>query len=86
MPVNAKIIKIAPQRHEVCIWAEIDTDDLIEERQYMIVPTGQEPPVTIPYFDTVFIGDLVFHVYLENSKPLYKDDILDQIAKDAFDD
>ena len=63
MPETARILRIAEQRSEVCIWAEVDPTAPMEQRFYILVPTGAEVPSKGLYQTTLFKGPFVWHLY-----------------------
>lgn len=69
MPKCAKILHVGEQFNEVCIWAEVDTDNAMETRTFEVFGTGHQIPYDIGasrnYVGTVMLdgGSLVFHVY-----------------------
>lgn len=65
LPVGAKIVKIAPQKDYICIWAISDENPSISrtEIKYLILATGDEIPYGATYKETVFMGDYVWHVF-----------------------
>ena len=42
MPEYANIIHLGVQNGIICLWAEVDTDDKIEDRMFRIFGTGHE--------------------------------------------
>ena len=68
MPTGAIVISAAVQGDEICLWAEVDTDNKKEVRRFEVFCTGEGMPrgngdaVRI-FIATVFRGPYVFHVY-----------------------
>jgi hypothetical protein len=67
LPIDAKILTAAIQNKSICIWAEVETDTITEERFFEIFGTGwemsQNMGVERKYINTVFDGPYVWHVY-----------------------
>lgn len=66
MPVGAKILSLQMQKNNPCIWAEVDTSNIEEQRIFIIFGTGQEinfKEKDISYINTVQQGVFVWHVY-----------------------
>lgn len=67
MPKGSRILSIKQQRNRVCLWAEVDTSEEIEDVTILCFGTGQVIP---SYIKKEFIaslllysGDLVFHFF-----------------------
>lgn len=64
---DAKILKASFQGDDLCLWADVDTEKEKTIRDFYIFGTGQEITddvgIDFEYIDTVFIDNLVFHVY-----------------------
>jgi hypothetical protein len=70
MPLGAKVLTVAAQDGNVCLWAECAVGVDLETRQFMAVPTGSEVYLGgTTYVGTVFLDDLVFHVYACRTEP-----------------
>lgn len=71
MPKGAKVLCIQTQgRHNVCIWAECDSTQGMEERKFFLYATGEPmSELSQTYVGTFQLdeGGLVFHVYEVNS-------------------
>lgn len=65
MPEGARLLHVAGQHNEVCVWADVDLDKPERERVFACVATGDSPPTEATYVGTALIysGDLVIHVY-----------------------
>lgn len=64
MPKGAIVRKAAMQDGQVQLWAEVDTDNPLEQRHFVSYGTGWEiEEDNICYIDTVFDGIYVWHVY-----------------------
>lgn len=67
IPVGAQILSVAVQGEEVCLWALVEPDAIIEPRQFIVAGTGESIPDK--YQPPAFIGTvhlsafLVFHVF-----------------------
>lgn len=80
-PTGAKILKVGAQRGQLCVWMYVDTDEIKEERWFVILGTGHKAPThvnEIPFSKYKHAGtalmnesgtDLVWHVFaLETEK------------------
>lgn len=67
MPKGAIILSTQMQGHKICIWAEIDTEEIEAQlRHIRIVGIGHEfPEGSRIYMGTVQDGSLVWHVFEE---------------------
>lgn len=67
MPRGAKVLSVAPQTGEVCMWAEVDPDEMMETRRFRMCGTGHPMPVheTRSFVGTFMVhgGILVFHLF-----------------------
>lgn len=67
LPTGAQIRHVGAQLNGICLWAEINTDELKrEERLFSVYATGDEHSTFKEnYVGTVLLmeGALVFHVY-----------------------
>ena len=68
LPKCAKVLTVAYQGEDLCMWVEVDTDNEKEIRYFHIFGTGHNIPYTIKskfeYVGTGFLyNGLVFHVY-----------------------
>ena len=71
MHQQAKILCAKEQGDDICLWAEVESNYIKEDRLIEVFMTGQEIPVGMGvdrvYINTVTIGNLarpyVFHVY-----------------------
>ena len=67
MPKDAKILTVSVQNFALYLWAEIDTDQALENRRIEIFGTGHEIKYDIGisrnFLGTAFLGDFVWHVY-----------------------
>lgn len=64
MPRDTKILH-GDLQGEMQVWAEVETDNPVEDRQVIFVGTGREVPHGARHVNTclVFNGGLVFHLY-----------------------
>lgn len=70
MPVGAKPLSVHAQGSDICMWALVDTEAELEDRQFVIVGTGHEVHDHAGEFvGTALLADgrLVLHVF--ESKP-----------------
>ncbi len=68
MPAGAEILHAAFQGHDLCLWAEVNTDIAIEDTKFLVVFTGEPIPEMQPfeerfYVSTVTRNSIVFHVF-----------------------
>ncbi len=66
VPIGAELLTVQIQNGEPCLWARVDTDEMIEVRQIAIHGTGHElPDTTRKYIGTYQManGTLIFHVF-----------------------
>ena len=72
MPKAAKILSVGAQAsaqgdQRLMLWAEVDTDQPMEQRQIEVFGTGHEIPqgmgVSREFIGTVIVSSLVWHVY-----------------------
>lgn len=68
MPAGAKILSVNAQDGELYLWAEVNTDQVLEHRTFAVFGTGWEIGKDLDddersYVGTVFEGALVWHVY-----------------------
>lgn len=68
MPRGAKVIHVDEQYQRVAVWAEVDTDEPLEDVEFWIVGTGRDRgamPASVQHVGstTLFQGQLVAHVY-----------------------
>lgn len=69
MPRNAKVLTAAAQGNKICVWAEVDPDEPVDEvRHFEVFGTGHViPKGERLYIGTAFLGAMVFHVYELNA-------------------
>lgn len=69
MPDAADIIHVGEQNGKICMWAEVDTTNISEQRYFHVIGTGHPIPNTkgIPtrsnWTGTVQMPPFVWHVY-----------------------
>jgi hypothetical protein len=63
MPQNAVILHIHEQHGQICIWAEVSTDEKFEIREFYVVPTGGDTSPDWIYLATVHNDGLVWHIF-----------------------
>ncbi|MBU0846654.1 hypothetical protein KKH23_05640 [Patescibacteria group bacterium] len=63
MPVDAEILCLQIQHGEPRIWALVDPDAEIEEREFVLYGTGHPIERTGSYVGTYQTGSFVFHVF-----------------------
>jgi hypothetical protein len=63
IPRGAKVLTANMQGDKVVLWAEVDTDEVLEHRTFHVYGTGHVIPDNACYIATVFEGVFVWHVY-----------------------
>lgn len=65
LPASAKILHIAAQHNNICLWALVDTTLTPVERHFITLPTGAAVPDNAQYLGTTLLsmGTLVFHTF-----------------------
>lgn len=67
MPLYAKILSVQMQGYQICLWAELDTDDDAGDRTFLIYGTGHEIPEEEEfgrkYIGTIQQERLVWHIF-----------------------
>lgn len=65
LPKGAKILTVSHQNGNFVMWAEVDTEQVLEHRTFEVFGTGWEMPTykEMAYIGTMFEGAFVWHVY-----------------------
>lgn len=68
MPEGAKVLSVAIQNGTLCLWAMVDTSQIIKERAFKIIGTGHpinfdDPASELSFIGTVIDGQFVWHVF-----------------------
>jgi len=64
MPTGSKPLSAGLQGDTLCIWAEVNTDAEMIDKQFIIIGTGKElTGEEGSFIDTIFQGPFVWHVY-----------------------
>lgn len=64
LPKNSKILTVQIQNNQICIWAEVDTEESLITKEFSIVGTGNPfPTYNVIYIGTVQAHPYVWHVY-----------------------
>lgn len=65
MPNNARVLHVEAQREVPCLWALVDTDNVLVERHFRVAGTGHPLAGALIYVGSFFLyqGSLVFHVF-----------------------
>jgi hypothetical protein len=66
MPKGSEVLTAQVQGEELCLWAMVDPDNLMEDRMFLIVGTGHNmPEVFGRYVATVQMenGLLIWHIF-----------------------
>lgn len=74
MTRGAEILCVQNQNEIPCIWAAVDTDEIIETRKFVYCGTGHPAPEG-KYIGTALFrgGDLVFHFFDVTEQPKEND-------------
>lgn len=68
LPKSAQLLTVGAQGNKFCLWAKVDSEADLEERNFHVFGTGHEIPRNMgsdfDYIGTVFMhNDLVFHIF-----------------------
>lgn len=66
MPVGAKVLSVAFQGQDLCLWALVDPGVTIKkERYFAVFGTGHDiyDDAGFQFLGTAFVDNLVFHVF-----------------------
>jgi len=64
MPKGSKIVLVSNQQGQLCIWAEVDTDQPMETREFDIIGTGNTmSDRERKHIGSALIDPYVWHVY-----------------------
>lgn len=67
LPRGAKVLTAGIQGEDIFIWAEVDTDAVLEHRSFYVYGTGHIVPenscCVATVFENTFKGNYVWHVY-----------------------
>lgn len=66
MPRGSRVLTVAGQNDEICLWAQVDTEAPKHVRKYVIVGTGHSiPEGDMRYVGTahLYTGQLVLHIF-----------------------
>lgn len=68
LPVGAKVVCVAMQRNEPCLWALVSAPGTVtESREFKVVGTGSSNiDDTDLYVGTIFDGPFVWHIFEVN--------------------
>ena len=74
MPVGSQLLKAHEQDGQIMLWALVPLGQTkLVDFEYQIVATGQkvdaETYVSMAYFDTVFVGSYVWHIFIKIGSP-----------------
>lgn len=68
MPINSVIVSAQEQDSSICLWAIVDSDECAEEDVIFAIRGTGNPFkgwITGEFIDTVQVGGLVWHVFLQ---------------------
>jgi hypothetical protein len=69
LPYRAEVLKVAHDAGgQLCIWAQVDTTLPTVSTLITISGTGSPVPAKHEFLDTVFDGQFVWHVWMEERK------------------
>lgn len=63
LPEGAEVIHAGLQNREMHIWAIVDKDNQVVEREFAVRGTGWEVEPNLKHITTVFEGMFVWHVF-----------------------
>lgn len=64
LPVGAQIVLVAPQREQLCIWIDLNTDSSMQElRRFAVHGTGHDIGDGEKHVGSVLMEPFVWHVY-----------------------
>lgn len=77
MPRGARLIRVAVQQGQPCLWASVDTSKPTTKRNFAVIGTGHPVPETtdgyyLGSFD-LLDGDFVGHLFVDWPDPLEND-------------
>lgn len=68
VPKKAKFLKAAKQRNDICLWYEVDTDNELERKVFLVYMTGESLTGTLycrgDYVDTILLDNDNFVVHI----------------------
>lgn len=72
MPIGAELLSAGFQGDHLCIWAKVDTENVVMPRKFKVLGTGHEIPVELEEYLTFLFtchmnGGLVFHLFEINN-------------------
>ena len=66
VPEGARFLQAGEQNGDIVVWALVDTEAPSFSRNVAVYGTGHEVPKDPgTYLNTVFVGPLVFHVFVD---------------------
>ena len=66
LPLGAKILHVAMQGDQPCIWAEFNKQEvMVNQRDFQVVGTGFDIPYNLTYLATLQTPPFVWHLYEE---------------------
>ncbi len=63
LPRSRKLLSAQIQGEEICVWAEIETNEPCFECTFSIVATGENPPEHMTYLSTIQLDGFVWHIF-----------------------
>ena len=63
MPAGARVLMIGLQQDHICLWAEVDPDEMAYFRRFSVHRTGHPIPPDRKYCGSVQQSAFVWHVY-----------------------
>jgi len=70
MPKDAMVVHVSEQNGEPMLWAEVNTEEGLEERYFIIYGTGQNIDSRYGYIGTWMSPPFVWHLYELYSKQI----------------
>lgn len=67
LPIFCIPLSVQMQGDQLCLWCQVESEDVKEMRAVFIYATGQPimQKVNMQFVDTVQMGPLVWHVFIE---------------------
>lgn len=71
MPIDSIILKVGEQKEQICVWALVNTDLYLVNVVFRVYKTGaqisENPRLKYIGSSHLYSGNLVFHVFTENT-------------------
>lgn len=70
IPERAQILHVGMQGSDVCLWCQVDSTRLRENRSFRVVGTGHPVDHSWKYRGTAIDGAFVWHLYETTARPI----------------